>query len=187
METSFASGWSGDGFIMDNYGSVPLYFDVAHENSKPIYFWVRYYKRVVDNSPAELTFNGKTRLFSDINSEQTNQWVWEKVGPFTAPAGNYIASLNRPYNDEPSQFIALFIDALVYTHDPDFVPTDDHFQALPPRTFNFQNERNQGSITTLFDPGTYRCFAEISNPSSHLVDAFGFTPVKSGIIEFTIE
>jgi hypothetical protein len=187
VETSFAADWSGKGFIMDNYGSSPFYFDVTKDEALPIYFWVRYYKRAVDHSPAELTFNEQIRAFSDINKDKTNQWVWEKVGPFTAPAGNYIAVLNRPYNDEPSQFIALFIDALVYTHDPDFSPTDNHFQSLPPRTFNFQNQRNQGTITARFEPGSYRCYLEVTNNQSLLVDAFGFTPVKSGIIEFTIK
>lgn len=187
METSYVAEWSDKGFMMDHYGSSPLYFDVIKEESRPIYFWVRYYKRVVDTSPAELTFNGQIKTFSDISKDKTNQWVWEKVGPFTAPAGNYIATLNRPYKDEPSQFIALFVDVIVYTPDPGFSPTAEHFETLPPRTFNFQNQRNEGVITARFEPGSYRCHAEVSNKDYLLVDAFGFSPVKSGIIEFTIK
>ena len=187
VETSFASNWSGNGFLMDNYGSSPIYFDVVKDEVRPVYFWIRYFKRVVDTSPAELTLNGQTRAFSDVSKENTNQWVWEKVGPFTAPAGSYIATLKRPYNDDPTQFIALFVDAIVYTHDPGFSPTDNHFQTLPSRTFNFQDQRNSGIISARFEPGSYRCYVEVTNNQLLLVDAFGFTPAKSGIIEFTIE
>jgi hypothetical protein len=35
--------WTGDGFIMDNYGSTPLIFDIAKTQETPLYFWVRYY------------------------------------------------------------------------------------------------------------------------------------------------
>jgi hypothetical protein len=187
VETSFASNWSGNGFLMDNYGSSPIYFDVVKDEVRPVYFWIRYFKRVVDTSPAELTLNGQTRAFSDVSKENTNQWVWEKVGPFTASAGSYIATLKRPYNDDPTQFIALFVDAIVYTHDPGFSPTDNHFQTLPSRTFNFQDQRNSGIISARFEPGSYRCYVEVTNNQLLLVDAFGFTPAKSGIIEFTIE
>jgi hypothetical protein len=186
-ETSFATGWSGDGFIMDNYGSVPLLFDIVQTEELPLYFWVRYYKRVVDNSPAELFFNGETRAFSDINDDQINQWVWEKIGPFNAATGTSTAAINRPYNEDPSQFIALFIDSLVYTHDSNFTPIGDQTESMQPLTFNFQTERSEGSIIASFEPGTYRCTVAATSNTGQLMDAFGHTPVKSEIIEFTVE
>lgn len=187
VETSFATGWSGTGFIMDNYGSVPLIFDINDTEELPLYFWVRYYKRVVDNSPAELFFNGETRVFSDIKDDRINQWVWEKVGPFNGSAENSTAAINRPYKEDPSQFIALFIDSLVYTHDPDFDPTGDQTDSMPALVFNFQNERSEGTIIASFEPGTYRCSVAATSNAGQIVDAFGHTPVKSEIIEFTIE
>lgn len=187
-ETAFATGWSGTGFIMDNYGSTPLIFDIGKTEELPLYFWVRYYKRVVDNSPAELFFNGQTHPFSDINSEDLiNQWVWEKIGPFNGSAENTTAAINRPYKDDPAQFIALFIDSLVHTHDPAFNPTGDQTESMPGLVFNFQNERSAGTITASFEPGTYRCTIAATSNTGQIVDAFGHTPVKSEIIEFTVE
>lgn len=187
FETAFAADWNGDGFIMDNYDSSPMIFDVEKVQDGSMYIWVRYFKRAVDNSPAEITLNGQTLTFSDIKDDQLNQWVWEKVGPFNSSAGNYSVFLNRPYKDDPYGFIALFIDSLVYTHDPDFIPTDAQFQALPPHVFSFQNDRNQGTITTQLAPGTYSCYLEVTNKKLSLVDAFGFTPIKSEIIEFSVK
>lgn len=186
-ETSFATGWSGDGFIMDNYGSVPLLLDIVQTEELPLYFWVRYYKRVVDNSPAELFFNGETLIFSDINDDQINQWVWEKIGPFNAAAGTSTAAINRPYNEDPSQFIALFIDSLVYTHDPNFNPTGDQTESMQPLSFSYQTERSEGSLIVSFEPGTYRCSIAATSNTGQLIDAFGHAPVKSEIIEFTVE
>lgn len=186
-ETSFAEEWNGDGFIMDNYGSTPLTFEIVKTDESPLYVWVRYYKRVTDNSPAELFFNGKNYPFSDINEDLVNQWVWEKIGPLEGIAGNYNVAINRPYKDDPSGFIALFIDSLIYTHDPKFDPTGDQTQSLPPLVFSFQNERSEGAITASFEPGTYRCTVEATSNASRIVDAFGNTPVKSEIIEFTVE
>lgn len=187
VETSFTTGWNGDGFIMDNYGSSPFVFNVRKLETNPVYVWVRYYKRAPDNSPAELTLNGQTRKFSAVNGDKLNQWVWERVGPFPGSAGDSTASIARPYRDDPSQFIALFIDSLALTHNPDFSPADDQSQPLPPRLFRTQTESGQGTFTVRFEPGSYRCSISAFSERDWLVDAFGFAPLKSGIIEFTVE
>lgn len=186
-ETAFAEGWNGDGFIMDNFGASPLTLSGAEEKNGQLYFWVRYYKRVVDNSPIELTVNGRTYTFGRIGLEKINQWQWERLGPYDVPAGVFTALLSRPFNDEAPKFMAIFIDIIAYTQDPNFLPTDQHFQPLKPVTRSFRDDQSRGVFTARFEPGSYRCYAEAANRNIPLVDAFGFSPVKSGIIEFTIE
>jgi 4-amino-4-deoxy-L-arabinose transferase-like glycosyltransferase len=186
-ETAFATGWNGNGFLMDNYGSIPTLFDIEVEEDKPVYLWVRFYQRVVDEYPAELFLNGQTFSFNTVDGEKLNQWIWERVGPFDAPTGLNTVGLNRPYNGVPYEFMALFIDSIIVTTDPNFSPTENYFSALPSIPFNFQNELKSGSIILPLEPGDYRCTAEAVNKNYLLVDAFGYNPVRSNSIELTID
>lgn len=186
-ETNFATGWNGDGFLMDNFGSLPTEFDVQVTEDKPIYLWVRYYKRNVDDYPSLITLNGQTISFDALGERNLNQWVWEKLGPFRAPIGLNVASLSRPYTGDPQQFIAIFIDTIVTSNDPNFTPSDDHFIELPLKTYTFANKLSNGSISLQMEPGTYRCAAEAVSRAEGLVDAFGKTPVRSNLLEFKID
>lgn len=185
-EISFVTGWNGDGFLMDNYGSQPTMFNVQVDENKPFYLWVRYYKRSVDDYPAEITLNGQTFSFDSYGENNLNTWVWEKLGPFEAPVGVNKAALSRPYTGNPQQFMAIFIDAIVIADDPDFIPSDNHFVALPLKTISFPSELPQGSLSLSLEPGTYRCRAEAFSRTENLVDAFGRTPVPSNMLEFEI-
>jgi hypothetical protein len=186
-ETAFADGWAGEGFLMDNFDSQPTLFDFDIHEDKPVYIWARYFKRVVDTSPAQITLNGLTYSFSNINGEKINQWVWERVGPFDAPVGLNTASLHRPYNDNPMSFMALFIDTLAVTTDINFVPTADHYTALPVQTYTFPNEIKKGSIILQMEPGSFRCVLQAFSNKERIVDAFGKTPVASNPIEFIVQ
>jgi hypothetical protein len=186
VETSFAAGWNGDGFIMDNFGSAPLVLSSIGNESGEVYFWVRYYKRIVDDSPLELFMNGQIYQFAKADMNALDKWQWERVGPFNAPAGEFNAALSRPFNDEAPKFMAVFIDSIIITPDPDFKPTDEPYQPLTPITQNFNNGSSQGVITNRFEAGTYRCHVEALSRKLPLVDAFGASPVKSVIIEFTV-
>ncbi|MCK6568305.1 MAG: hypothetical protein DCC59_11145 [Chloroflexi bacterium] len=186
IETSFASGWNGGGFIMDNYGSAPI--AVSGDNAEPgaLYFWARSYKRVVDHSPMEFSINGETRIFANTDINGLDQWRWERVGPFAVPAGEFNASINRDFNDDAPEFMAIFIDSIVLTQDPDFEPTDEPYEPLAAISQSFADGRSKGVIANRFEPGTYRCHVEASSRNLPLVDAFGASPVKSVIIEFAI-
>lgn len=186
-ETAFAGGWSGEGFLLDNFGSEPTLFDFNLNEEKSVYIWARYYKRAADASPGQITLNGATYAFGDIAAEKTNQWTWERVGPFSAPLGLNSASLSRPYNDNPANFMALFIDALVVVTDRDFEPTSDNYSRLPLQTYTFSSAVQQGSVVLNLEPGSYRCALQAFNSKERLVDAFGKTPTTSAQIEFTIE
>lgn len=186
-ESAFANGWNGDGFLMDNYGSIPTLFDIEVEEEKPVYLWVRFYKRIVDDYPAEMFLNGEAFSFGAVDGEKINQWVWERVGPFDANVGINTVGLNRPYNGGPFEFMAIFIDSIIVTTDPNFSPTENNFTPLPSVPFTYQNELKSGNIILPLEPGSYRCTAEAVNKNYLLVDAFGTTPIRSNAIELTIE
>ena len=185
--TAFATGWTGEGFLMDNFDSKPTLFDFQVEEAKPLYIWVRYYKRVVDTSPGFISVNGQAYPFSDIELDKVNQWVWERVGPFDAPVGLNTGAISRPYNDDPLGFMALFIDTIVTTTEPDFTPTDDSFVPLPLKTYTFPNDIAEGSVVLQLDPGVYRCTIQAFSQELPLVDPLGNSTVRSNTIDFTVE
>jgi hypothetical protein len=185
FETAVAPGWAGTGFLMDNFGSNPVLFDLNLHEENPVYLWVRYYKRVPDNSPAQITIGNQTIPFGAISGEKTNQWNWERVGPFNIPAGIHTISLERPYKEDPTQFMAIFIDEIIITTDPDFLPSDNLDQYLLTQAASFSQEQRQGELTPQFAPGSYACYVEAFS-TDLLVDAFGHTPLRSNSINFVI-
>ncbi|MCE7861620.1 MAG: hypothetical protein DYG86_17775, partial [Chloroflexi bacterium CFX2] len=186
-ETSFANGWSGEGFLMDNYNSQPTLFDFEIGEEKPVYIWVRYYKRVVDNSPGFISLNGESYPFANIDDEKVHEWIWERLGPFHAPQGFNTGAINRPFNDDPSTFMAVFVDVIAATTDENFSPTADSFSPLPAQSYTFPEEKSKGDIVMQMEPGTSRCTLEAVSREALIVDAFGKTPVRSNSLEFTIE
>lgn len=183
-ETAFASDWKGSGFLMDNYGSQPILFDIEVDAEKPVYIWVRYYKRSVDNSPAQISLGGSAFSFANINEDKLNQWNWERIGPFNPSVGMNTLTLERPYLEDPFKFIAVFIDSLIVTSDEGFTPSNSQFEKVPTMNVTIEPEKSSGTLTIAFEPGSYRCTAEAVNRS--LVDAFGNSPVISNTIDFKI-
>lgn len=185
IETAVAPNWAGTGFLMDNFGSHPITFEFDLQEGNPLYLWVRYYKRIIDNSPAQFTINGQTLFFGQIPNEKINQWSWERVGPFNIPAGTHVITLDRPYNDNPQEFMAIFVDELTITTDVNFLPSNDLNQYLVTETTSFSQEQTQGYLVPEFEPGSYICSLEAFSKKS-LVDAFGHSPLKSNFINFVI-
>ncbi len=185
-ETSFASGWSGNGFLMDNYGSQPMQYNYVSSTDQPVYAWVRSYKRAVDNSPGQIAINGQMETFAATDENHLNQWIWERLGPFQVNEGDNNLSLARPYLDDPMHFMALFIDSLVITPAANFQPDQAHYLPLPPIQYHFGLEQNHGQITLDFAPGVYECRAE-AETKLMLVDAFGNSPVESNTVLLDIK
>ncbi len=185
--TAFATDWTGQGFLMDNFGSKPTLFDFDVKEGKPVYIWVRYYKRTVDTSPAFISLNGKTYSFSDINGEKINQWLWERVGPFDVVTGTNTGEISRPYNDEPLGFMALFIDSLMITNEPGFTPSTDGYISMSPQSYTFPNELGSGDVVMEFEPGYYRCTLQAFSQELKLVNPLGNSTLLSDPIEFSVE
>lgn len=186
-DVSFVSGWQGEGYLADNYGSQFARLNLSLPAANlPAYAWVRYFKRAVDASPAFVYLGNQALPFADISSEQLNQWLWERAGPFDSVGGIQEWKLARPYQEEASQFMAIFIDALIITTDPQFDPQNDsHWQASYEAAYPLPQPASQGNIPLDLPAGRYRCAITVASELA-LVDAYGQTPLRSEVIEIDI-
>ena len=185
-ETAFAIDWSGSGFMLDNYSSVPIDYEFEASASEKIYVWTRTLKRVADNSPLQLKINEQVETVSDAEGEELNKWIWERVGPFDVPAGQNILTISRTYVDDPFGFMAIFLDTFIITPDENFLPEQDQYLPLPPQRFNFSSEQNQGQFMLNLEPGIYQCYASVDGKQK-LVDNYGNDPIKSNVILIEIK
>ena len=184
-EISFAEGWSGTGFVRDNYNSTYITNNPSNNWQEPFYTWVRYYKRVVDDYPARLSFGGRSATFADATDKQLNQWVWEQLGPFKQYNATNQLIIWRPYDGDPLKFMALFIDMFILTPDQVFTPMHNLREIMPIQKFKFTNPQSSGDLPLALEGGMYRCRAQAQS-SLPLVDAFGDSPLLSNIIDFEI-
>ena len=185
-ETAFALDWSGSGFMLDNYSSVPIDYEFEASASEKIYVWTRTLKRVADNSPLQLKINEQVETVSDAEGEELNKWIWERVGPFDVPAGQNVLTISRTYVDDPFGFMAIFLDTFIITPDENFLPEQDQYLPLPPQRFNFSSEQNQGQFMLNLEPGIYQCYASVDGKQK-LVDNYGNDPIKSNVILIEIK
>ena len=185
-ETAFASGWNGAGFMLDNYSSVPINYDFDSSTARQVYVWTRTYKRAPDDSPLHIGVNGQEGLVSQAIGDKLNQWIWERVGPFDVAAGKNTLTIARPYVDDPSGFMAIFLDTLVITPDAAFQPEQNHYLPLPIQHFRFASAQSQGQLTLDLKPGTYQCYASVDG-GQKLVDNYGHEPVKSNEVMIEVK
>jgi hypothetical protein len=185
VQINFAPGWLGSGFIMDNYGSQFLGYEFTSRfTGQDIYVWARTYKRVSDNSPAFINVNDTTMSFVKTADNSLNEWIWERLGPF--PNKEIIrTTIARPYNENPKNFMALFLDAIIFTDNSSFSPESDLTEPMPPQIFTVTRDSSSGSIQPDLPPGIYSCRVQI-NSDRNLVDYFGRIPVLSNNVELTL-
>ena len=180
-DTAFASGWNGNGFLLDNYSSEPIVYEFEASTARQIYVWTRTLKRAPDNSPLQLKVNKQVGTVSQAIGDDLNQWIWERVGPFAIPAGKNNLTIARPYVDDPYGFMAIFLDTLIITSDANFQAEQNHYLPLPVQLFHFASEQSQGQLTLNLKPGIYQCYVSIDGKQS-LVDNYGQEPVKSNVV-----
>ncbi|MFH2102650.1 MAG: glycosyltransferase family 39 protein [Chloroflexota bacterium] len=184
-ETAFVNGWYGSGFLMDSYPSQYANYPTSFPTDRIIYTWIRYYKRVVDTEPALFTLDDQTIPFANIPIEKVNTWIWERIGPYLIRSDTQNWILSRPYQSDPSRFMSLFIDSVVFSADASFNPmTSATQESIPEFRFSLSNSSN-GEVTLPLPPGRYRCHAEIDSPLP-LVDTFGNSSLPSNTVEFEV-
>jgi len=162
IETEFAPGWSGTGFVMDNYGSDPLVVELNIGSIQKGYIWVRYYERKVEQYPATITIQSIYYPFSKVKGDYLNFWKWGRIGPVNLDESSKL-TINHPHDDEIQSFRAIFIDSFAITTDPDFTPRTDLWTPLPPQTFSFKQPRSSGTIRLVLPANSYRCRAGIES------------------------
>lgn len=182
IDTSFASGWNGSGFVFDNSSSVPIIHAFeADSTTRQVYVWARTFKRVPDNSPLQIKVNEQMGTVSQATGDNLNKWLWERIGPFDVSAEKNNLTIARPYVDNPAEFMAIFLDTIIITPDANFLPDQNHYLPLPIQHFRFDSEQSQGQLILNLKPGNYRCQASVDG-EQNLVDNYGHEPVESNIV-----
>ena len=183
---AFVEGWTGRGYLADNFGSQDTSYSFDLFASQQVYGWVRYYKRQEDNFPAYMNLSEQSFPFADVPPERLNSWIWERVGPFDLDEWDHRWTISRPYDGQPEKFMALFIDSVIFTTDPSFSP--EHDSAWHPTIdseYNLSKNYDQGAIVLELPPGQYRCRISVESDLP-LVDSHGNSPVQSDAIEIVI-
>jgi hypothetical protein len=180
-ESIFAEGWSGTGFLMDVYGSVSAGYSVQLPDSPTAYVWVRYYKRRADSSPAYLSLGNQSFPFTNTADEALSTWAWVSLGPYRLTGETNEWILSRPFQEEQANFMSLFIDALIFTTNPQYDPQSGQLgEPMPEITIHY-SASSQGTIQLDYPAGRYRC--QVTALSSQaLVDAYGNSPVRSDTV-----
>ncbi|MBI3177359.1 MAG: hypothetical protein HYZ35_05155, partial [Chloroflexi bacterium] len=186
FQINFAPGWTGSGFLMDNYGSQFLFheFDSSFGGTD-LYLWARTYKRVADHSPALVTVNDTILAFANTPADMLGQWIWERVGPFPNSGATVRITIARPYEENLQNFMAIFMDAFIVTDDLSFSPESSLTDPMAPQIFSVGANERSGSIYQKLPPGQYTCRVELSS-TQNVVDAFGRQPVISNEVEYSV-
>lgn len=182
-EAAFAEGFSGDGFLLDDWqaGTATHTFHAPSEGAYRV--WVRAYKRVDNDQHNYLSLAGQTVEFAE-NGSPANEWVWRDLGVYNLPAGPAPISLSRAYgNDEQ---YAVFIDAVLITPNLAFEPGKDTIWQPALNTGETASGDPAYTIPESLPPGEYRWRVRIFD-GGRLVDPSGERGVLSPVATFFIK
>jgi hypothetical protein len=185
-DVAFVDDWQGSGYLADTYQAEFASREVNLPHADQAYVWIRFYKRAMDQSPAFIYLGQQSYSLADVAEDELNHWIWERVGPFASPGGVNKWQITRPFNEDQDQFMALFIDAVVFTTDPDFSPEENSlWQNVQTNQYTFSRPIGDGVVEMSLSTGRYRCAAEVDSDLP-LVDAFGARPVRSNEVNIEL-
>ncbi len=182
VETRFASGWSGTGFVLDDFVDEPFFISVEEDFPSPAYIWLRYYKRKTEKAKTYLRVDGVKYFFANPPEGELNRWLWERVGPLPLGGDSQLAVVH-PEGDEP--FMALFLDALIITDDAAFFPKKSLTDAVNPLRFSFERMRSEGFLFPALPSGNYRCQARVDTERPSMMSGEKF--LLSEVVELKVD
>jgi len=182
-ESAFADGFSGDGFLLDDWqaGTATYTFNAPMEG--PYRIWVRAYKRVSNDQHNYLSLAGQTVEFAQ-NGSPENAWAWSDLGTFNLPAGPSPVNLSRAYGIDDQY--AVFIDAVVISRNLDFNPEQDDIWQTALITEEIPSSVPEYTLPGLLPPGEYRWSVRIFD-GDRMVDSSGLRGVQSPTSTFIIK
>ena len=184
-DVAFVEGWRGSGYLVDSYGSQESTYQTELPQGESVYVWARTYKRSVDAAPAYLTLGEQQFAFADSEKNEHDEWVWERLGPFENLAPEQTWRIERPYPAPAQEFIALFIDSLVFTTDANFSPFDSSGRSVVyDQTHTFEASASQGYLHFNLPVGRYFCRVGFDHENNY-TDAYGNPTIWSNTIEIS--
>jgi len=178
-ETRFATGWSGSGFMLDNFESKPFAIESVSRPLSGAYIWLRSYLRTEEKTDTYLRIDGVKYPIANPVEGELNHWRWERVGPVALRPDSEIL-LVHPKDTEP--FMAIFLDVFVITADAEFYPDSELYRDAEPHRFLFERVRSKGLLTPELPSGNYLCQAVVE--TARPVMDTGENYILSEVIEF---
>ncbi|MEW6092494.1 MAG: glycosyltransferase family 39 protein, partial [Chloroflexota bacterium] len=182
LSSEFVAGFSGNGFLLDNWqsGEAQTFLRLDEEGEYRV--WVRAYKRRYNDQQNFITVNGQTFYFSG-NDVPLDTWYWESVGTFDLPAGDVTLSLGRLYGQD--EMFSVFIDSLLVTSDIDKTPEETAVWQTVYTSEERFGSQTQFTLDLPLPPGEYRWSVRVFD-GDRLVDSAGERGIAMPYAEFTL-
>jgi hypothetical protein len=180
--SDFTTGYSGTGFLLDNWDSGEAQFNLTIEEESEYRIWVRSYKRRYNDQQNFITINGHAYYFSG-NDSPLDQWVWESVGTLNLPAGELTLGLGRLYGQD--EMFSVFIDAILVTADLQNEPGEYSVWHDVLSVNETNNPLSTFMVPEVLQPGKYRWSVRVFD-GERLVDSVGIRGIAMPYATFTI-
>lgn len=180
--SDFAIGFSGYGFLLDNWESGEARYQLNLEEQGEYRVWIRSYKRRYNDQQNFVTINGQVHYFSG-NAVPLDQWVWESLGTFELPAGEVTLGMGRIYGQD--EMFSVFVDTILVTAELQDKPEES---SVWKNVFIFDDEHSDLSKHMLHEtlqPGKYRWSVRVFD-GDRLVDSEGVRGIAMPYINFTV-
>ncbi len=182
MSSEFVAGFSGSGFLLDNWQSGEAQTLLTLEEEGEYRIWVRAFKRRYNDQQNFITINGQAFFFSG-NDVPLDTWFWESVGTFALPTGEVSLGLGRLYGQD--EMFSVFIDSILVTSDIDRTPEETAvWQTVYASEERFSSQ-TQFTLNLPLPPGEYRWSVRVFD-GDQLVDSAGERGIAMPYAEFTI-
>ncbi len=179
--SEFASGFTGSGFLLDNWQAGTAEYTLDIEQAGEYTVWVRSFKRRVNDQQNYLVVNGEVRPFAG-NENVLNEWVWESVGTFDLPAGPAALALSRVYGQDEQY--SVFIDAILLTPDPNQQPGEATLWK-PAFSADLSDSATRFAMTEPLAAGQYRWSVRVFD-GERLIDSWGERGISMPAVEFSV-
>lgn len=183
MTSEFITGFTGNGFLLDNWESGEAQTSLNLVEDGEYHIWVRSYKRRFNDQQNFISVNGQVYNFAG-NNYPLDQWTWESVGVFSLPAGNLSLSLGRRYGQD--EMFSVFIDAILVTADLNSIPGESSVWHTVYSGEENYSPLSQFKVSESLPPGKYRWSVRVFD-GRRLIDSAGERGTDMPFASFTIQ
>jgi len=177
----FVTGFTGNGFLLDNWQSGVSEYTLTLEEGGEYAVWVRSYKRRYNDQQNYLVINGKSYPFAG-ESNALDTWVWEQVGTFDLPAGPVTLAMSRTYGQDEQY--SVFIDSILLTTNLVQTPGADSIWKMVAEA-EVSGGGGRFNLVEGLAPGQYRWSVRVFD-GNKLIDSWGEPGISMAPVEFTV-
>ena len=180
--SEFAEGFSDKGFLLDEWQAGNAQSSLAVSDPGEYRFWIRSYKRRVNDQHNFISINGKQVPFSS-DENPLDEWVWDDLGIYSLSKGPLPLILSRTYGKDEEY--SVFIDSLLITADTIAQPDKINIWEIAMNIGEVTSASNAHIFTDDLPEGEYRWKVRIFEQDS-LVDANGVRGLETSFASFKI-